>query len=428
MNPAYAVRPAKRNGFTIVELLVALALVMFIMSIISQVFVDASESFRSQRAKADLSEKLRYLTQTIRADLRANHFEENRRLSDPNFWIKGPPKVGYFRLEQASTYNSVDSLTQNDTALISNQFSNTVMAFTVFNSGQEQSNFLSTYFSNADFVNWKSQKLNPGDTRYEMDANCFNSPFAEIAYFLGPNNYKEIVLQDEPGQPVVRLYSLYRKAWLICPEELSTTELEISSTTSPKINQRASVIPNQLKTFLNTKGNQGIANTDVPMRRGLGQYLGSPEKVISWKAPLDLNRPFDQNIEPSIQDYLIAENVLSFTVEVLPKGGQRFIPLKNLVPNLDFVSGGVFDTWSSRSANQIVPLGISIDPPQPNFDAEWQNFLNHQNLGMPFSKYQSGIPHIPEFTAIRVTIRLFDTNNALSPSKTTWQATVIERL
>ena len=54
----------KRHGFTIVELLVALALVLFIMSIISQVFVDSSEAFRNQRAKAELSEKLRFLTQT----------------------------------------------------------------------------------------------------------------------------------------------------------------------------------------------------------------------------------------------------------------------------------------------------------------------------------------------------------------------------
>ena len=33
-------QPSRRLGFTIVELLVALALVLFIMSIISQVFVD----------------------------------------------------------------------------------------------------------------------------------------------------------------------------------------------------------------------------------------------------------------------------------------------------------------------------------------------------------------------------------------------------
>ena len=33
-----------------------------------------------------------------------------------------------------------------------------------------------------------------------------------------------------------------------------------------------------------------------------------------------------------------------------------------------------------------------------------------------------------KLTAIRVTIRLYDTNNALSPSKTTWQATVVEPL
>ena len=84
----------RRPAFTIIELMVALALVLFIMSIIAQVFGDASEAFRSQRAKAELSEKLRFLTQSIRADLRSRHFERGRRLSDPNFWQEGPPKSG----------------------------------------------------------------------------------------------------------------------------------------------------------------------------------------------------------------------------------------------------------------------------------------------------------------------------------------------
>ena len=96
-----------RPAFTIIELLVALALVLFIMSIISQVFVDSSEAFRSMRAKAELSEKLRFLTQTIRADLRSNHFEANRRLSDSDFWSDGPPQVGYFRLEQTNLPHQV---------------------------------------------------------------------------------------------------------------------------------------------------------------------------------------------------------------------------------------------------------------------------------------------------------------------------------
>jgi hypothetical protein len=45
---------------------------------------------------------------------------------------------------------------------------------------------------------------------------------------------------------------------------------------------------------------------------------------------------------------------------------------------------------------------------------------------LPSVATQGSLP--PRITAIRVTIRLYDTNNALSPSKTTWQATLVEPL
>ncbi|MFM7112782.1 MAG: PilW family protein, partial [Planctomycetota bacterium] len=89
MIPAFDRRHTSRKGFTLVELLVAMALILFIMSIVSVAFVDSTESFRIFRARAELSEKLRFITQTLRADLRANHFENNRRLSDPDFWEVG---------------------------------------------------------------------------------------------------------------------------------------------------------------------------------------------------------------------------------------------------------------------------------------------------------------------------------------------------
>jgi len=45
-----------RRAFALVELLVAMALILFIMSIVSVVFGDATESFRIFRARAELSE------------------------------------------------------------------------------------------------------------------------------------------------------------------------------------------------------------------------------------------------------------------------------------------------------------------------------------------------------------------------------------
>src|SRR5262249_34419245 len=88
----------RRHAFTLVELLVAMALIMFIMAILSQAFVTATQTFRDLKSAADMAEKLRSTTGIMRRYLAADHFEDKRRLSDPNFWQAGPPRAGFFRV------------------------------------------------------------------------------------------------------------------------------------------------------------------------------------------------------------------------------------------------------------------------------------------------------------------------------------------
>jgi type II secretory pathway pseudopilin PulG len=78
-----------RNAFTLVEMLVATALVMFIMLILSEAFVAGLEAFRTLKAIGDMEERLRAATTAIREDLRADHFDGKHRLSDPMFWNTG---------------------------------------------------------------------------------------------------------------------------------------------------------------------------------------------------------------------------------------------------------------------------------------------------------------------------------------------------
>ena len=440
--PSTSVR--SRPGFTIMELLVALALVLFIMSIISQVFVVTSEAFRSQRAKAELSEKLRFITQTLRADLRANHFEHNRRLSDDDFWADGPPKIGYFRLEQANPYDSVSSLTLSDTAYISNASSGTVMAFTSFLQGNDQRGFHSVNFPNllpfSNFLLWKNNNLAPGDTRFEGSLNTYNTPNAEIAWFIDPlRSPLPILLQDEPGTPTVQLFNLYRKVLPLLPENPSTGDFMDSNNSRPGTfasnlyEKMVSVIPSQPSTVFNSSFAEDKPNVDVPMRRGMGTYLNNPNNAATWRnTKFDFNQNGRVAADASLGNYLIAENVVSFTVEVLPKGSIQFVPLmvngqSNSPSNP--VESGIFDTWCQRKESDT--FYSVTNPPvnfigRTNFDVSW-NDLGGTN-SIPRSLMNDGIPKIPHFTAIRVTIRLYDTNNALSPTKTTWQATVVEKL
>src|SRR5262249_40433479 len=100
----------RRQGFTLVELLVAMALIMFIMAILSQAFVAATQTFRDLKSSGDMAEKLRTTTNIMRRYLASDHFEGKRRLSDPNFWQNGPPREGFFRVWHGlpSTFEGAD--------------------------------------------------------------------------------------------------------------------------------------------------------------------------------------------------------------------------------------------------------------------------------------------------------------------------------
>jgi prepilin-type N-terminal cleavage/methylation domain-containing protein len=398
----------KRQGFTIVELLVALALVLFIMSIISQVFVDSSEAFRNARSKAELTEKLRFITQTLRADLRSRHFENGRKLSDPDFWRDGPPKSGYFRLEHKPLLpvvapDGITPVTNNlgEPIIQGDPSAGHLLAFTCFKNGQNPSEFYSVSgISNPLFAGWKDGSgLSPQDTRFE-DNFTFNSPDAELAWFLGPDApgfIKEYPLQDEVGAPAtIKVFSLYRRMWLLAPNRPNpgAPMPAVAATDGVGVN------PNQLPlTDINFgQWNTDLPNTDVPLRRTIGFGYPFPNTVPNWKS---------SNFQPSnvaSDSFLIANNVLSFSIEVLNENGTQFLPLQAAI------GSRVFDTWTSRPYGGV-------------------NFSNWNVPGDPacIPMLSTGTT-LPRITAIRVTIRLYDTNNALSPSKTTWQATLVEPL
>ena len=414
----------RRPAFTIIELMVALALVLFIMSIIAQVFGDASEAFRSQRAKAELSEKLRFLTQSIRADLRSRHFERGRRLSDPNFWQEGPPKSGYFRLEQQG-FQTGSTSSALDNFPVGTPNENHVMAFTSFLSGKTQGSFHSCLLDLLPgFMNWKNgvgfpvPPLSLGDTRFEETTSTYNSPDAEVAWFLGPStDFTEYAMQDEPLAPSpgsVKLYKLYRRTWLMLPEEPAPLPApQISSIGQPAVQlaQRISVVPGLNPPQLNIQTTAQSPSVDVPMRRAIGAYMpGLGAAVGTWKTA-----GFDSTSAAlGGSDYLVADNVLSFTVEVLREGDAQFKPLHKAIPNPSFAPKAVYDSWCGRNTEGFSNWNFAGD--------------SHQIPMMPpgFPSNQSFSPI--SIVAIRVTIRLYDTNNALSPSKTTWQATVVEPL
>jgi prepilin-type N-terminal cleavage/methylation domain-containing protein len=74
MRPLRSVRLGSRRGFTIQELLVAMALIVFVMVILSEAFAAGVDSFRQLKAIGDMQEKLRAAAAPLRRDLAETHF------------------------------------------------------------------------------------------------------------------------------------------------------------------------------------------------------------------------------------------------------------------------------------------------------------------------------------------------------------------
>jgi type II secretory pathway pseudopilin PulG len=97
----------RRGAFTLVEMLVAAALIIFMMYIIASAFEKGLESFRILKAQGDMNEKLRAAASALRLDLSTPHFggamspdNQGPYLSDQRlnnqYWQ--PPQKGYFRI------------------------------------------------------------------------------------------------------------------------------------------------------------------------------------------------------------------------------------------------------------------------------------------------------------------------------------------
>src|SRR5262245_66481246 len=81
----------RRAGFTLVESLVAMALIIFLMLILTTAFVQGLETFRRLKAAGDMQDRLRQSTTTIKDDLSWNHFQmpSSTGYGDDNAYLRG---------------------------------------------------------------------------------------------------------------------------------------------------------------------------------------------------------------------------------------------------------------------------------------------------------------------------------------------------
>jgi len=132
-----------RAGFTLMELLVSTALILFIMAIISQMFGSGSKIFTALRTSAQLQNNARSGITIIRKDLAQEHFagpyyRGGPHLGDQRLDLPGwrPARQGYFEIIQGgpSLYepgNTAVPFLSDGEGLYSTRATNHVLKFTI---------------------------------------------------------------------------------------------------------------------------------------------------------------------------------------------------------------------------------------------------------------------------------------------------------
>src|SRR5437879_4615995 len=175
-----------RQGFTLVEMLVATAVAFLIMAILSEAFVIGLESLRQVKAIGELSSRLHTATTILRRDLSADHFEGRRRLSDPAFWTQGAPREGFFRIYQGSpsTQEGADGWGIPSFRAVDHRLH---MMMRLRSNGS--ADFFSTTLPTGSPLFRQPSDFfgQPADARYQDTPGVYRGALAEVAYYLVAN-------------------------------------------------------------------------------------------------------------------------------------------------------------------------------------------------------------------------------------------------
>src|SRR4051794_26891216 len=138
-----------RAGFTLIELMVSMALTLVIMTILAQAFVLALDTFSGLKGLGDMQTNLRTATVLLRSDLASDHFEGNRRLSDLMMINVANPQAGFFTVAHGSAPSAVAASPyfiegQDQNSMYSYRAVNHALYFTVKRKGNRQENFFTT--------------------------------------------------------------------------------------------------------------------------------------------------------------------------------------------------------------------------------------------------------------------------------------------
>jgi prepilin-type N-terminal cleavage/methylation domain-containing protein len=374
----------RRQGFTLVEMLVAMTLVIFIMVILTQAFTTGMDAFRQLKTIGDMSEKLRTAGNFLKRDLAADHFEGKRRLSDPNFWTVGPPTEGFLRVWQG-----IDSATTTPPTFIDDDgipapYSFThYLHFTVKRRGNRRDEFASASVPATMPAAQRTQLISSGrpDSRFQDALNTYSSQWYEVTYFLRETG------ELTTGTPGVKRYTLYRR-------------------------QRLAVLDNTALTALNFTSPVPLANqNDLATYGELSCHKNNPNPIV-YPDTLIFNNPND------LTNPLVRFGADTTTPNGIPQdtvGGIRTYPVLDQASGMAGADILLTDVVSMTVQVMLPGTTDFQDLPAALADASGQRVFDTSNTAASAS--------VPSIKAIRITLRIWDIKTEL-----TRQITIVQEM
>jgi type II secretory pathway pseudopilin PulG len=330
----------RRQAFTLVEMLVAMALTLFIMVITTTAFITGLDTFRMLKGLGDLQQGLRGAAQRLRTDLQANHFIGKGRMSSPLFWMPGNQQPqGFVRIENINPGtpegNDLDALPLFRVTAHRLLMTNRLI-------GNRPENFYNAWIPtplpplpqapnqprispllpgspNYRRTNFFDQ---PADARFQQ-GNTYSSQWAEIGYHLAKTGATGL----DNGIP---LYALYRIQRVVVPDNS-----QINGATDPNGNWLfpASDLAYYLEMScqLDPTGQWIYFNSPVDLARGL-RSIGGPDTRVTGNVAAGANTitVFDAT------GFVIGDQFVIDGPNADGETGQIQIMIPNKLPMVDF--------------------------------------------------------------------------------------------
>ncbi len=290
-----------RQAFTIVELLVSMALIVLIMAILSEAFVAGLGTFHRLKAIGDTQEKMRTATINLRLDLLRQHFRPSARKLSSEFYVR--PSAGFFRIQGTlPTPEGIDG-----DGIPSSRATDHILHFSVRLTGVRREDYFSARVPASTPPSGLLPLERQGPAAFQ-ERGLMNSQNAEVAYWLQPTG-------EFAG--TTRLHTLHRR-------------IRLAGSFNPLLNPRPQQVPISFTgayAEVSCQPDRPPGNPNFLYFNDLTD-LADPKTRSMMNAARTLSEPKPMGTPPeSISlrgDDVLLSDVISFEVKVLRPGHSDF--------------------------------------------------------------------------------------------------------